>query len=38
MASIKIVDLKKKKEDIQKAQEMEKASMNTAFRRNREKN
>ena len=38
MASVKIVDLKKKKEDIARAQQEEKAAMSTAFRRNREKN
>ena len=38
MASVKIVDLKKKKEDIARAQAEEKAAMSTAFRRNREKN
>jgi hypothetical protein len=38
MASVKIVDLKKKKEDIARAQQEERAAMSTAFRRNREKN
>jgi hypothetical protein len=38
MASVKIVDLKKKKEGIARAQAEEKAAMSTAFRRNREKN
>ena len=38
MAGVKIVDLKKKKEDIARAQEQERAAMSTAFRRNKEKN